>query len=96
MYMVWAYKFEMMGDYENMIEVCTKAEKYIDENPTYYQELKSATFHIKKMTATRLIARLDIKQDTIDELIEALVVIGGGTVGEGLGEEKIGEADLKD
>jgi hypothetical protein len=51
MYMVWSYKFEMMGDYESMIEVCTKAEKYIEDNPTYYQELKTATFHIKKMTA---------------------------------------------
>lgn len=50
-YMVWAYRFEMLGDYESMLEVCQQAEKYIEENPKYYRDDKLAEFQIKKMTA---------------------------------------------
>ena len=51
MYLVWTYRYEMLQDYEAMIEVCTKAEQYMKENPTYYQEDKLATFQMKKMSA---------------------------------------------
>ena len=51
MYLVWAYRFEMLHDYESMLEVCNKAEKYIEENPIYYQDDKLATFQLKKMSA---------------------------------------------
>ncbi|MEM7103935.1 MAG: hypothetical protein AAF502_12435 [Bacteroidota bacterium] len=51
MYLVWAYRYEMLHDYESTLEVCNKAEKYIEENPRYYQDDKLATFQLKKMSA---------------------------------------------
>ena len=51
MYLVWTYRYEMLQDYEAMIEVCTRAEQYMKDNPTYYQEEKSATFQLKRMSA---------------------------------------------
>lgn len=51
MYLVWAFRFEMLRDYESIIEICSKAENYIEENPLYYQDGKLATFYLKKMSA---------------------------------------------
>jgi hypothetical protein len=51
MFLVWTYRFEMLQDYEAMIEVCERAEKYMNDNPNYYQEDKQATFQLKKMSA---------------------------------------------
>jgi len=34
-----------------MLEVCTKAENYIEQNPIYYQDDKLATFQLKKMSS---------------------------------------------
>ena len=51
MYLVWTYRYEMLQDYESMIEVCSRAEQYMKDNPTYYQEDKMATFQLKKMSA---------------------------------------------
>ncbi len=51
MYLVWAYRYEMMSDFDAMLEVCNKAENYIEENPTFYQDDKLATFQLKKMSA---------------------------------------------
>jgi hypothetical protein len=51
MYLVWTYRYEMLKDYESMIEVCSRAEQYMKDNPTYYQEDKMATFQLKKMSA---------------------------------------------
>jgi len=51
MYLVWAYRYEMLNDYNAMLEVCKKAEKYIEENPRYYKEDMLATFQMKKMSA---------------------------------------------
>ncbi|MEM1322384.1 MAG: hypothetical protein AAGG75_19130 [Bacteroidota bacterium] len=51
MYLVWAYRYEMLHDFEAMLEVCNKAEAYIEENPLYYQDDKLATFQLKKMSA---------------------------------------------
>jgi len=51
MYLVWTYRFEMLRDFEAMLEVCNRAETYIKENPVYYQEEKLATFQLKKMSA---------------------------------------------
>ncbi len=51
MYLVWTYRYEMLQDYEAMIEVCSRAEQYMKDNPTYYQEEKMATFQLKKMSA---------------------------------------------
>ena len=51
MYLVWAYRYEMLHDFSAMLEVCNKAETYISENPLYYQDDKLATFQLKKMSA---------------------------------------------
>ena len=51
MYLVWAFRFEMLQDYGGMLEVCEKAENYIEQNPLYYQDDKLATFQLKKMAA---------------------------------------------
>lgn len=51
MYLVWAFRYEMLDDYESALEVCNKAEKYIEDNPRYYQSDKLATFQLKKMNA---------------------------------------------
>lgn len=51
MYLVWAYRYEMLHDWEAMLEVCSRAESYIADNPAYHQEEKMETFHLKKMSA---------------------------------------------
>lgn len=51
MYLVWAYRFQMLHDFTSMLEVCNKAEAYIEENPTYYRRDKMAIFQLKKMSA---------------------------------------------
>ena len=51
MYLVWAFRYEMLYDYQAMLEVCSKAEEYIEKNPMYYQSEKLATFQLKKMSA---------------------------------------------
>ena len=51
MYLVWAIRYEMLQDFESMLEVCSRAEQYIENNPNYYQEDKLATFNLKKMSA---------------------------------------------
>lgn len=51
MYLVWAFRYEMLHDFESMLEVCNKAEDYIEKNPAYYQDDKLATFQLKKMSA---------------------------------------------
>ncbi len=51
MFLVWTYRYEMLQDYEGMVEVCDRAEKYMRDNPNYYQEEKQTTFHLKKMSA---------------------------------------------
>jgi len=51
MYLVWAFRYEMLHDYSAMLEVCSKAEEYIEKNPIYYQSEKLATFQLKKMSA---------------------------------------------
>ncbi len=51
MYLVWAYRYQMLHDFTSMLEVCNKAENYIEENPTYYRRDKMAIFQLKKMSA---------------------------------------------
>ncbi len=51
MYLVWIYRYEMMRDWDAMVEVCERAEKYVEDNPIYYQDNKIATFQLKKMSA---------------------------------------------
>ncbi|MEM1218474.1 MAG: hypothetical protein AAGH79_06160, partial [Bacteroidota bacterium] len=51
MYQVWAFRYEMLQDYQAMLAICEQAEKYIEENPMYYRSSKQATFQLKKMSA---------------------------------------------
>lgn len=51
MFLVWTYRYEMLNNFEEMNEICDRAEQYITQNPTYYQEDKLATFYHKKMSA---------------------------------------------
>ncbi len=51
MYLVWAFRYQMLHDFNSMLEVCNKAEAYIEENPTYYRGDKMAIFQLKKMSA---------------------------------------------
>lgn len=51
MYLVWTFRYEMVHDFESMLEVCNQAEKFIENNPLYYQDDKLATFQVKKMSA---------------------------------------------
>ncbi|TAK36843.1 MAG: hypothetical protein EPO28_12920 [Saprospiraceae bacterium] len=51
MYLAWVFRYEMERDFDAMLEVCTKAEKYIEDNPLYYQDDMLATFQVKKMSA---------------------------------------------
>ena len=51
MYLVWTFRYEMQRDYRAMLQVCSQAEQYIENNPDFLQEDKLATFHLKKMTA---------------------------------------------
>ena len=51
MYLVWVYRYEMQQDFDAMLEVCDRGEKYIAENPIFSQEEKLLKFHTKKMSA---------------------------------------------
>ncbi|MEK7257066.1 MAG: hypothetical protein AAB316_20090, partial [Bacteroidota bacterium] len=51
MLMVWALRYEILQDFEAMLQVCDRAEKYIEQHPQYYQDDKLAAFRLKKMTA---------------------------------------------
>ena len=51
MFLVWLYRYEMLHDFEAMIEVCQRTEQYMKDNPNFYQEDKMTTFEIKKMSA---------------------------------------------
>jgi len=51
MYLVWTFRYEMLKDFEAMLEVCNRGQKYIEDNPLFYQDDKLATFQLKKMSA---------------------------------------------
>ncbi|MEZ5056462.1 MAG: hypothetical protein R2879_05430 [Saprospiraceae bacterium] len=51
MFLVWAYRYEMARDFEAVLEVCNRAEQYIEDHPQYYQDERLATFQLMKMSA---------------------------------------------
>ena len=51
MYLVWMFRYEMLRDFEAMLEVCEQGEKYIEKHPIYKQESKLIAFQTKKMSA---------------------------------------------
>ena len=63
MYLVWAFRYEMLHDYTAMLEVCTRAEKYIEDNPVFYQDDKLATFQLKKNGGLFAFARLQKRKN---------------------------------
>jgi hypothetical protein len=50
-YLVWAIHYEMLGDYEKMLNICEAAEDYILKNPNYYREDKLGEIGLKKLSA---------------------------------------------
>ncbi|WBM75271.1 hypothetical protein [Saprospira grandis] len=50
-YMVWAYRYEMLQDYEQMMGVCQDSEQYVAEHPEFYRDDKFAEIMIKKLSA---------------------------------------------
>ena len=51
MYLVWILRFEMVKDYQTMLEICNQADLYIEKNPDFFQEEKLIIFQTKKMLA---------------------------------------------
>lgn len=51
MFMVWAYRYEMLNDYAAMLEVCAQAQRYISDNPIFYRDDLTADFQMKEMLA---------------------------------------------
>ncbi|MBK8723078.1 MAG: hypothetical protein IPL95_12660 [Saprospiraceae bacterium] len=51
MYLVWAYRHEMLYEFESLLDICNRAENYITENPLFHQEEKLTTFNLKKMSS---------------------------------------------
>lgn len=51
LYLVWAIRYELAKEFDTMLEVCNKAEQYMDDNPDYYQEEKLIAIQNKKMSA---------------------------------------------
>ena len=51
MYLVWAYRHEMLYEFEDLLGICNRAEKYINDHPLFHQEDKLLTFNLKKMSA---------------------------------------------
>ncbi|RMF01512.1 MAG: hypothetical protein D6772_04680, partial [Bacteroidetes bacterium] len=51
MFLVWAMNYEINRQYSALIEVCDRAEKYLEEHPDAYQEERLITFFTKKMSA---------------------------------------------
>lgn len=51
MYIVWVMRYEIAKEYSAMLEVCAQAERYIEENPLFYQEEKRILFNTKRMAA---------------------------------------------
>jgi hypothetical protein len=51
MFLVWAMNFEIKREFNALIEVCDRAEKYLEEHPEFYQEERLIAFYTKKMSA---------------------------------------------
>lgn len=51
MFLVWSMRYEMNREYEALLEVCERAENYINDHPKFYQEERLIEFYTKKMSA---------------------------------------------
>ena len=51
MFLIWILRYEMVHDYETMLEICDQADRYIEKNPQFHQEEKLIIFRTKRMLA---------------------------------------------
>ncbi|MBR9920240.1 MAG: hypothetical protein GYB31_05315 [Bacteroidetes bacterium] len=51
MYLVWVLRYEIIQDYETVLQVCEQSLRYMTDNPQYHQESKLRFFHQKKISA---------------------------------------------
>jgi hypothetical protein len=51
MYSAWIFRYEMMQDFNGVLEVCERGEQYLQQNPSGEHEQKMAFLQIKKMSA---------------------------------------------
>ncbi len=73
-YLVWTYRYEMLQDYEGMLRTCIEAEKYIDENPIYYQSNRVGTFQLKKMSAHLHLRDYKLGKESAEKAILSVAV----------------------
>ncbi|MEM0991845.1 MAG: hypothetical protein AAF847_14805 [Bacteroidota bacterium] len=50
-YLMWAFRHEMLHEFDKMLKVCEEAETYVQNNPIYYQADKIASIYLKKLAA---------------------------------------------
>lgn len=70
-YLVWSFRYEMLRDFEQMLNICKQAEQYIEDNPTYYQGDKLLTFHLKRISAYLHLGDASLGMDEALNAIEA-------------------------
>jgi hypothetical protein len=79
-YMVLIFLYEMLGEYNKMLDTCSAAEKYVEDNPHYYREDKigevllkraSALLHLQKTEFQHLKEkqRVDLMSSTLNNLV---------------------------
>lgn len=79
-YMVLIFFYEMLGEYNKMLETCSAAEKYVEDNPHYYREDKigevllkraSALLHLQETEFQDLMEkqRVDLMMSTLHNLV---------------------------
>ena len=50
-FLAWVMRYEIAGEYAFVLEVCDRAEHYLDEHPDFYQEDKLIVFFTRRMSA---------------------------------------------
>ncbi len=50
-FLAWVMRYEMAAEYPLVLEVCDRAERYLDEHPDFYQEDKLIVFFTRRMSA---------------------------------------------
>ncbi|MEM9885423.1 MAG: hypothetical protein AAF849_05980 [Bacteroidota bacterium] len=50
-YLMWAFRHEMLQEFDKMLHVCEEAENYVEEHPIYYQSDRIASIYLKKVAA---------------------------------------------
>ncbi len=74
MYLVWAYRYEMLNDFKNVIVICDQAQEYINENPHFYRDDMVSTFLIKRMTAYLHLKDFRSAQACVDQNLKSFPI----------------------